>query len=126
MTKSTPGPPAARQFGAAMLATLAVLFLIVACPSSSLVVWGVWGWLTFCCGVLATAFFVVRAVGAATLGGSTSGANFAFFVVVAAACWWPGGGHCAGDLGARGMAAPAGWTRPLLGSASSGPRRRCL
>src|SRR6266852_903949 len=111
MTKSTPGPPAARQFGAAMLATLAVLFVIVACPSSSLVVWtflaplvtlllmglvvllaprgsngqggelSVWGWLTFCCGVLATAFFVVRAVGAATLGGSTSGANFAFFVV---------------------------------------------
>ena len=60
MTKSTPGPPAARQFGAAMLATLAVLFLIIVCPFSSLVVWGVWGWLTFCCGVLATAFFVVR------------------------------------------------------------------
>jgi hypothetical protein len=120
MGRSAPGPPAARQCGAAMLATAAVLLLIVACPSSSLVVWtflaplvsllliglvvllaprggnshggelNVWGWLTFCCGVLATTFFVVRAVGAATLGGSNSGANLAFFLVVAG-CWWPGG-----------------------------------
>jgi hypothetical protein len=119
INEAAPGWPAARQLGAAMLSAFAVVALIVACPSSNLVVWTyigplvtllligpvlwlapsvsngqnrevrVCGWLTFVCGVVATAWFVARAVGAQPIGGGVSGTNFGFFVVVAS-CWWPG------------------------------------
>src|SRR5438067_283209 len=113
-------PPAVRQGSAAILAATVVLAIIVASPPTALlalsllgpvatlilivlVLWlaprrrtgnrgelHVWGWLTFVCGVVASAFFVVHAVGAARMGVSDSTGNTALNLI-AAGCWWPGG-----------------------------------